>query len=299
MTPPLDLAAIRARADEFAALSQTVAASRPDVSPVAVGAHMMATHRRDEAARASAADEAALVAVVEAQGAECERLRREVQAPELAAIRARLAEATPGPWQTWADPHGSVVERVDLAALCDALDAARATIAAQAAEVERLRWEALHDTREAIAAYKDAHARADEVIAARALAADALRLGLEECERLREEVDRFRGITEARGRSIARMAEERDALRAEVAGLRAVVEGRGEPPTDEEIEAHHGAGGAWVVVTPRYVVSDRWPCLVRVRVADHRVATAAYGETWRWLPLDAAGRVCAWPVVEP
>ena len=187
---PPDLAAIRARADEYAASVRAVAAGRPDASPVAEGAHMMAVHRRDDAARASAAD---------------------------------------------------------VAALCDALDAAQATMEAQAAEIDRITREALGDTREAIAAYKDAHARADEVIAARALAADALRLGLEECERLRAALrlasltDRDREVLHRFGRQAADEADalrwgatvaERDALRAEVAGLRAVVEGRTEPPTE-------------------------------------------------------------------
>ena len=39
-----------------------------------------------------------------------------------------------------------------------------------------------------------------------------------------------------------------DAAEAEVARLRAIVEGRTTAPTPEEIEAHHAAGGRWLVI---------------------------------------------------
>ena len=164
---------------------------------------------------------------------------------DLAAIRARAAEFDAANEaflrcrSSDFDDARSRFERAasesadDVPALCDALDAARATIAAQAAEVERLRGEALHDTREALAAYKDAKARADEVIEARTLAADALRYGSEECEHLREGLGiALKTLHEAAllaGRYCTERDEARaarDALRAEVAELRAVVEGR-------------------------------------------------------------------------
>lgn len=82
---------------------------------------------------------------------------------------------------------------------------------------------------------------------------------------------------------------------AEIERLRAVIDGRTTPPTDEEIEAHWRAGGAWTVG------KDPWggggadiahpPYVMQVR-DDPRV-------TWErvWIPRDKTGRPCAWPVV--
>lgn len=100
-------------------------------------------------------------------------------------------------------------------------DAARATIAAQAAEVERLRGVVAVEYANA----EEADAEARDAVA---LAADALRYGSEECEHLREGLSiALKTLHEASllagrhcaERDVARA--DRDALRAEVAGLRA------------------------------------------------------------------------------
>ncbi len=80
---------------------------------------------------------------------------------------------------------------------------------------------------------------------------------------------------------------------AEIASLRAIIDGRTTPPTGEEIEAHHRAGGTW------YVASTHGRALTTTRgdaiaLCGH-LAANKYSATW-WA-IDVRGRPCAWPVV--
>ena len=79
-------------------------------------------------------------------------------------------------------------------------------------------------------------------------------------------------------------------LRAERDALRAIVEGRTTPPTAAEIEAHHAAGGVWLL---------RWPW----REGVWACAVCWRGVRDEWMPgavciaLDAERRPRAWPEV--
>ena len=80
---------------------------------------------------------------------------------------------------------------------------------------------------------------------------------------------------------------------AELAALRAIIDGRTIPPTGDEIEAHHHAGGSW------YVASTHGRALTTTR-ADAvalcaHLAASKYPATW-WA-ISVRGRPCAWPVV--
>jgi hypothetical protein len=80
---------------------------------------------------------------------------------------------------------------------------------------------------------------------------------------------------------------------AEIASLRAIIDGRTTPPTGEEIEAHHRAGGTW------YVASTHGRALTTTRgdaiaLCDH-LAANKYPATW-WA-IDTRRRPCAWPAV--
>ena len=80
---------------------------------------------------------------------------------------------------------------------------------------------------------------------------------------------------------------------AEIASLRAIIDGRTTPPTGEEIEAHHRAGGTW------YVASTHGRALTTTRgdaiaLCGH-LAANKYPATW-WA-ISVRGRPCAWPVL--
>lgn len=77
---------------------------------------------------------------------------------------------------------------------------------------------------------------------------------------------------------------------AEVLRLRAIIEGRTTPPTEAEIEAHHAAGGAWLIRT-----TEGW--YYRLRITPQTLALSVTPETW-WA-LDAQRRPCPWPRVKP
>lgn len=87
------------------------------------------------------------------------------------------------------------------------------------------------------------------------------------------------------------------ALADEVERLRAIDKGRWEHPTEAELRAHRGAGGAWLVTRPagrrgeRYetsYISDLRTLLSIVRRAS---------KFWLlWVPT-LGGRACAWPDV--
>lgn len=108
-----------------------------------------------------------------------------------------------------------------------------------------------------------------------------------ECARLRADL---RDAADARGEAaIARHVAER-----ERDALRAIVAGRTTAPTEGEAAAHNVAGGWWVI--SRAGVCP--PAAVDAFRGDGDVG--AYAPTARgatWLPLDATGAPCAWPVV--
>ena len=101
---------------------------------------------------------------------------------------------------------------------------------------------------------------------------------------------------------VERLTAERDAAKA-------IVNGRGTAPTDAEIAAHahpvRSPIGAWLVTANdgcRQLVhlfrpfdadsrSEDWEMLRR-RMGPFKFPIA------RWVPIDAEGRPCAWPVVE-
>lgn len=85
-------------------------------------------------------------------------------------------------------------------------------------------------------------------------------------------------------------------LAAECDRLRAIIAGRTTPPTDEEIYAHEVAGGMWVATPARKTISGRsWSCAMSTAYEVRRFLVSP-GD--RWIPLDAAGRPCAWPTAE-
>jgi len=67
----------------------------------------------------------------------------------------------------------------------------------------------------------------------------------------------------------------------------AIIEGRTTPPTDEEIDAHWRAGGAWLV-------EHR---VIRSANEAKRVAAQCRDVGVPWVALNNRGLPCAWPVV--
>lgn len=125
------------------------------------------------------------------------------------------------------------------------------------------------------------------------------------CRIARAVRDLLAGQGESAGAYAAPMREQlaaetarADAAEQECARLRAIVDGRTTPPTDAEIAAHEAAGGKWRARTPlgggvadTDMMSEgsalRWASVCRER-----------GIAATWWALDAAGRPCAWPVVD-
>lgn len=100
-----------------------------------------------------------------------------------------------------------------------------------------------------------------------------------------------RAVVEYVAKSAA-LERERDAALADAARLRAIVEGRTTAPTDVEIDAHAVAFGAWLVrFGVRGVDVRNDPDFARI------TRDAPNGAPTWWLPLDCAGRPCAWPVI--
>lgn len=85
---------------------------------------------------------------------------------------------------------------------------------------------------------------------------------------------------------VARLTAERDAALA-------IIAGRDVAPTDEELEVHHAAGGAWVLVIETGAFSLERSSLGLIRYYRDG------GHVTRWIALDATGRPCAWPTVMP
>lgn len=125
-----------------------------------------------------------------------------------------------------------------------------------------------------------------------------------------------RSIVEALDTAAVRLARENAKLSAQVAALTAerdaamaIIAGRATAPTDAEIAAHahplRSPIGAWLVTANdgnRQLVhlwrpfdadsrSEDWEMLRR-RMGPFKFTIA------RWVPIDAEGRPCAWPVVE-
>jgi len=121
-------------------------------------------------------------------------------------------------------------------------------------------------------------------------------------------------IVEAVNAASVRLARENAELRVKIAALtaerdaaQAIIAGRATPPTDAEIAAHADESpiGAWLITATdgnRSLVhlwrpfdadsrSEDWEMLRR-RMGPFKFTIA------RWVPIDAEGRPCAWPVVE-
>lgn len=87
------------------------------------------------------------------------------------------------------------------------------------------------------------------------------------------------------------LATERDRLRA-------IIAGRTTPPTDAELAAHSQARcpGLWITRdTGGNVITACGPRSLAELRREHEMDG---DEGTRWIPLDAAGRPCAWPTAE-
>lgn len=91
---------------------------------------------------------------------------------------------------------------------------------------------------------------------------------------------------------------------------RAIIEGRETAPSDEEIAAHHSAGGWWLVTAKAARTIAVAPFIVRFVVDEDDVPMIEIDSYWeprniglarlspgRWIALDADSRLCPWPVV--
>ena len=165
-----------------------------------------------------------------------------------------------------------------------------------AAEVLRLRG--LHE--DAAAAHERLAIRAGDAVQGDhhepPASEDAL---IEGIERLRAERDAARETARALGASLAAtradfhaMEEVYYAAQASADALRAIIEGRTTPPTAAEIEAHHAAGGAWLV---------RWPWRGGAVWSASIIDAACVRDEWMpgavCVALDAERRPCPWPEV--
>lgn len=114
--------------------------------------------------------------------------------------------------------------------------------------------------------------------------------------RLRQERDAWQRVAQSGRVSLADLhllgpeaARVTRSVRQELNDLRSAVNGRGadNPPSDEMLEAHHAAGGAWLLLRKR----------------DHAVSVSRYsvsflrqlretGTIARWVAVGPDGRVC-------
>lgn len=109
---------------------------------------------------------------------------------------------------------------------------------------------------------------------------------------LREELDIANGYLNAAREDVALLRARSREAAATIDVLRAVIAGRTTPPTDDEIEAHHG-GWLAAALLGRFCDVDVYGAPIFVGHSEVRD-----GGTWegRWWPLDADKRPCAWPV---
>lgn len=124
---------------------------------------------------------------------------------------------------------------------------------------------------------------------------------LAENARLTRERDEARAAVERvreEGEATAhRLHECRNAAVAELDAVRETMAGRMTAPTLRELAAHvcgKGVALAWLCI-----VDGCFPVVVQGHTARAWVRdTPRYGRPVRWVPLDAEGFPCAWPVVE-
>ena len=127
---------------------------------------------------------------------------------------------------------------------------------------------------------------------AKAVAAKHLR----DAERYRVERNAARAVAERAQADASTAAGEVERLRATLAEMAAIVEGRTVAPTDDEINAHHAAGGEWIGFLSDGPPWQRGAIIADFTYSEEHIRTAH--RCVRWWPLDATGRPCGWPVVE-
>lgn len=306
MTSPLDLDAILARADEYAAASRALAGVT-DTSPVAQGARVMHAARRDDAAQASADDVPALVAAVRereatiaAQDAALTTLYDEHnrRGAELAEENARLRA------------HLRAIAE-ELATLADDDPTPSADTIVERMRAERAQWEVEREriTREALADSRDAPDldATDGAHPAWWRGHDAGCRGMREAwERACTERDAAIGEVGRRGEVISHERTLRATAEMERDALRAILAGQPRAPTEQEIEAHavdHPqryamAQGAWLVLTDELdlvvVHGQAWSS--GTYLMDPTFGRRVDGVRHAW-PLASDGTPCAGPVV--
>lgn len=121
------------------------------------------------------------------------------------------------------------------------------------------------------------------------------RLGLRIAEQ-RKELARL-SLLAVDAAQVPALYAQRDALAAQRDALRAILAGRAVAPTPQEIDAHHAAGGAWLLVHDTF--GGRLP--ERLLSGRARSLATLCGPRCdaRWWALDASGLPCAWPDADP
>lgn len=121
-------------------------------------------------------------------------------------------------------------------------------------------------------------------------------MGRSVLERMRQERDAWQRVAQSGrvslddlhllGKEAARVTR---AVRRELADLQAAVRGLGSdnPPSDEVLQAHHAAGGAWLLLHRR----DHALSLSRYSVPFLRQLRET-GTIARWVAVGPDGRVC-------
>ena len=184
-----------------------------------------------------------------------------------------VTHAGPPPWtvaELWDSPAASTDAVEARARLFAAIPTALPGLLDAAERVEREHREAGESTR---AAWRESERREQE-----------LRDRLIAAERERDDL----------AATLETRTAEHALAVARVTELEAIIAGRTTPPTDEEIDAHEVAGGMWVATPARKTISGRsWSCAMSTAYEVRRFLVSP-GD--RWIPLDADGRPCAWPV---